>query len=339
MNNNFKIRLLMRGLIIIGCVVAMSPFASCRKENNSVNVDEQQEQVVPEDAVPLPVKNHKDTTKEDEKIEVPKFDDSSEAMQYMKASPDADKYLSGVLPLVAQGSPSYAKRLLENEYSKFIVVDKGRMRVILYDKYGRELKSYKMACARNFGTKHKRADSRTPEGFFSVQGIYDSTDWLFTDDNGRTSKKKGQFGPRFIRISTPVSSQIGIHGTCAPWSVGSRASHGCIRITNEQILELVGLVEVGMPVIVIPGKRDRKVNRMEGHNVPFFATSYEGAQSVKDELEKIKKNIGMDEKSEASAAQTAVAADSAAVKDVESSPKESESVKPDSVTQNNEYFL
>lgn len=338
MNKNSKIRLLTRGLIVIGCVAAMSPFASCRKENNTVNVDEQQEQVVPEDAVPLPEKNHKDSIKE-EKIEVPQFDDSSEAMQFMKASPDADKYLSGVLPLVAQGSPKYAKRLLENEYSKFIVVDKGRMRVILYDKYGRELRSYKMACAKNFGTKHKRADSRTPEGFFSVQGIYDSTDWLFTDDNGKTSKKKGQFGPRFIRISTPVSSQIGIHGTCAPWSVGSRASHGCIRITNEQILELVDLVEVGMPVVVIPGKRDRKVNREEGYNIPFFATSYEGAKSIKDEIEKIRKGIGVEEKVDHPVAESAAEADTTTIHEAEPTPRESESVKPDTVSQNNEFFI
>ena len=42
----------------------------------------------------------------------------------------------------------------------------------------------------NFGTKHEKGDSRTPEGLFSVEGIYDSTDWLFTDDDGVTSKKK-----------------------------------------------------------------------------------------------------------------------------------------------------
>ena len=68
-----------------------------------------------------------------------------------------------------------------------------------------------MACAKNYGTKHKKADSRTPEGFFEVEGIYNSTDWLYTDDDGVTSKKKGQFGPRFIRLKIPVTSQIGIH--------------------------------------------------------------------------------------------------------------------------------
>ena len=130
-----------------------------------------------------------------------------------------------------------------------------------------------MACAKNYGSKHQKADSRTPEGFFSAQGVYDSTDWLFTDDNGVTSKKRGQFGPRFIRLRTPVTSQIGIHGTCAPWSIGARCSHGCIRITNEQIMELVEYVEVGMPIIVSPGLKDTKVNMAEGYDIPWISTN------------------------------------------------------------------
>lgn len=191
----------------------------------------------------------------------------------MEASGHKGEYANGLIPEVAKSSPEYARRLINSKYNKFIVVDKARMKVILYNHYGHEILSYGMACAKNFGTKKKKADSRTPEGFFSVQGVYDSTDWLFTDDNGKTSKVKGQFGPRFIRLAIPSTSQIGIHGTGAPWSIGHRVSHGCIRITNENIMQLVELVEPGMPVIVIPGKRDRKVNREEGNNIVYFPTS------------------------------------------------------------------
>lgn len=184
-------------------------------------------------------------------------------------------YAGGILPVIESVSKQYADRLLKEGQDGFIIVDKARMKVILYDGYGFPLKTYGMACAKNYGTKHKRADSRTPEGFFSVQGVYDSTDWLFTDDNGKTSKKKGQFGPRFIRLAIPTTSQIGIHGTCAPWSIGHRVSHGCIRLTNENILELVDLVHTGMPVIVLPGKKDRQVNREEGVDIVYFPTSPE----------------------------------------------------------------
>lgn len=202
-----------------------------------------------------------------------KFATASEAIEFMKNSGDWDKYSEGIIPQMTNDCLKYAQKLLNSPYDRFIVVDKHRMRVILFDRYGREEKSYRMACAKNYGSKHQKADSRTPEGFFSAQGVYDSTDWLFTDDNGVTSKKRGQFGPRFIRLRTPVTSQIGIHGTCAPWSIGARCSHGCIRITNEQIMELVEYVEVGMPIIVSPGLKDTKVNMAEGYDIPWISTN------------------------------------------------------------------
>ena len=201
-----------------------------------------------------------------------RFATSQEALDYMQNSPYREKYEAGILPRMARENLPYTNKLLNSTYSRFLVVDKGKMKVQVYDCYGRKEIEYGIACAKNFGTKHEKGDSRTPEGFFSVEGIYDSTDWLFTDDNGVTSPKKGQFGPRFIRLRIPTTSQIGIHGTCAPWSIGSRASHGCIRVTNENILKLVEIVEVGMPVIVNPGSRDMRVNLEEGYDVPYITT-------------------------------------------------------------------
>ena len=201
-----------------------------------------------------------------------RFATTQEALDYMQNSPYREKYEAGILPRMARENLPYTNKLLNSTYSRFLVVDKGKMKVQVYDCYGRKEVEYGIACAKNFGTKHEKGDSRTPEGFFSVEGIYDSTDWLFTDDNGVTSPKKGQFGPRFIRLRNPTTSQIGIHGTCAPWSIGSRASHGCIRVTNENILKLVEIVEVGMPVIVNPGSRDMRVNLEEGYDVPYITT-------------------------------------------------------------------
>lgn len=91
---------------------------------------------------------------------------------------------------------------------------------------------------------------------------------IYTNDDGYTSPLRGQFGPRFIRLKTPVTTQVGIHGTCAPWSLGRRASHGCIRIHNENILKLVEYAKPGMPVIVNPGKYDQQINEEEGYTIP-----------------------------------------------------------------------
>jgi lipoprotein-anchoring transpeptidase ErfK/SrfK len=42
-----------------------------------------------------------------------------------------------------------------------------------------------------------------------------------------------------------------IHGTNEPQSIGSAASSGCIRMLNEEVIELYDAVEIGTKVIVI----------------------------------------------------------------------------------------
>ena len=206
------------------------------------------------------------------------FHDSISALKFVKSEEYRDSYKGSIIPQMIKDYFPYAQKLLNSKYQRFIVVDKYSMRVMLFDRVGRLERAYKMACARNYGTKHEKGDERTPEGFFSVENIYDSTDWLFVDDDGKKSDIKGQFGPRFIRLRIPGTSQIGIHGTCSPRSIGWRCSHGCIRITNEQIMELVELVEPGMPVIVNPGRRDTKTNLEEGFDVPWISVAPDTAR-------------------------------------------------------------
>lgn len=206
------------------------------------------------------------------------FHDSISALKFVKSEEYRNSYKGSIIPQMIKDYFPYAQKILNSKYQRFIVVDKYSMRVMLFDRMGRLERAYKMACARNYGTKHEKGDERTPEGFFSVENIYDSTDWLFVDDDGKKSDIKGQFGPRFIRLRIPGTSQIGIHGTCSPRSIGWRCSHGCIRITNEQIMELVELVEPGMPVIVNPGRRDTKTNLEEGFDVPWISVAPDTAR-------------------------------------------------------------
>lgn len=203
------------------------------------------------------------------------FRSADEAIGFMNSSLDSSAYSKGILHQMARDWLPYAEKLINSRFNCFIIADKWAMKIRVFDRFGRMEKEYGMGCAKNFGTKHKKADSRTPEGFFSVEGVYDSTDWLFTDDDGVTSPKKGQFGPRFIRLKIPTTSQIGIHGTCAPWSIGGRVSHGCMRITNENILELVDMVEPGMPVIVNPSRKDTQTNLEEGYEIPWISSSHD----------------------------------------------------------------
>lgn len=42
-----------------------------------------------------------------------------------------------------------------------------------------------------------------------------------------------------------------IHGTNEPWSIGQNVSSGCIRMTNEDVIDLYGRVPVNTRVVVI----------------------------------------------------------------------------------------
>jgi lipoprotein-anchoring transpeptidase ErfK/SrfK len=49
---------------------------------------------------------------------------------------------------------------------------------------------------------------------------------------------------------TLAGGQYAIHGTNAPGSIGGFVSYGCIRMYNEDIMDLYGRVHFGTPVIV-----------------------------------------------------------------------------------------
>lgn len=60
-------------------------------------------------------------------------------------------------------------------------------------------------------------------------------------------KVGGPFGSRWMALNVPWGN-YGIHGTDRPWSIGSYASAGCVRMFNEDIEELYDLVEIGTRV-------------------------------------------------------------------------------------------
>lgn len=41
-----------------------------------------------------------------------------------------------------------------------------------------------------------------------------------------------------------------IHGTAQPWTIGQAVSSGCIRLTNEDVIDLYGRARIGAKVIV-----------------------------------------------------------------------------------------
>ena len=49
-----------------------------------------------------------------------------------------------------------------------------------------------------------------------------------------------------------------IHGTNAPQTIGKNVSSGCIRMLNEDVIDLYNRVQVGAKVVVLPQAREAK---------------------------------------------------------------------------------
>jgi lipoprotein-anchoring transpeptidase ErfK/SrfK len=59
-------------------------------------------------------------------------------------------------------------------------------------------------------------------------------------------------GPRALYLYRDGKDLIyRIHGTTEPWSIGHNVSSGCIRLLNEEIIDLYGRAPVGTRVLVL----------------------------------------------------------------------------------------
>jgi lipoprotein-anchoring transpeptidase ErfK/SrfK len=63
--------------------------------------------------------------------------------------------------------------------------------------------------------------------------------------------RPGYYNPLGLRALYLSAPGIRIHGTAKTWSMGHAASHGCIRLTNHNVVDIYPLVPVGTPVYVL----------------------------------------------------------------------------------------
>ena len=61
----------------------------------------------------------------------------------------------------------------------------------------------------------------------------------------------GEENPLGARALYLGSTLYRIHGTNAPWTIGTQASSGCIRMRNQDVIELYDMVKVGAKVVVM----------------------------------------------------------------------------------------
>lgn len=92
-------------------------------------------------------------------------------------------------------------------------------------------------CIREFPVASGKSGWPSPLGFWRIT---EKGDW-------------GEgFGGRWLGLDVPWG-KYGIHGTTRQESIGSSASHGCIRMFNSDVKELYSMVRVGTPVVIING--------------------------------------------------------------------------------------
>jgi len=95
----------------------------------------------------------------------------------------------------------------------------------------------------------------TPMGSFTVQGKQVDPPWNVPDSEW-AGKLAGQTIPggdprnplkaRWIGFN----GSVGFHGTSSVGSLGTAASHGCVRMSEADVIDLYERVEVGTPVLV-----------------------------------------------------------------------------------------
>jgi lipoprotein-anchoring transpeptidase ErfK/SrfK len=131
-----------------------------------------------------------------------------------------------------------------NALSGQIVVDLGDLHIYLY-RDGKLVRSYPIAAG--------QPAYPTPTGTYAVVNMQMDPTWLPPNSDWAKDAvpippgPDNPLGTRWIGTSAPG---IGIHGTPDDASIGSYASHGCIRMHIPDVEDLYARVVVGMPVII-----------------------------------------------------------------------------------------
>ena len=163
--------------------------------------------------------------------------------------------LSGCL--LDSGEAAKGKAALAEQYkmdADFILIKKSEFKLYAVDAKGNIVAEYGCALGLNPGQKEKSGDMKTPDGVFPIDEILDASYWTHDFNDGK-GEIPGAYGPWFISLDTTELSGgrwsgIGIHGTHAPESIGTRASEGCVRLNNADIVELKQFARVGMKVVI-----------------------------------------------------------------------------------------
>lgn len=94
----------------------------------------------------------------------------------------------------------------------------------------------------------------TPTGIYEVTEKRYMPTWVNPDPEGWGADMPamippGPGNPLGVRALNWSAAAIRFHGTSATYSLGYNASHGCVRLSNTEVITLYDLVDVGTPIV------------------------------------------------------------------------------------------
>ncbi|HEV2999292.1 MAG TPA: L,D-transpeptidase [Solirubrobacteraceae bacterium] len=142
--------------------------------------------------------------------------------------------------------PEVRTRDVRRRYRTVLTVDRAHLVLRLF-KGLRHRRTYDIAIG--------MAGFDTPSGLFRIQSKQVNPPW-----HAPNRPWAGGYAGRTIPGGAPdnplkarwlgVNGSVGIHGTAEEWSLGTRASHGCIRMRVSDVIELYRRVPLGTPVLI-----------------------------------------------------------------------------------------
>jgi lipoprotein-anchoring transpeptidase ErfK/SrfK len=141
--------------------------------------------------------------------------------------------------------PKVSTEDLAKKYPAVIIVNRGAFQLSFY-KNLKLTKTYRIAVG--------QVGYDTPAGLYNVQNKAVNPSWHvpnsdWAGDLAGTVVPPGPSNPIKARWMG-IYDGAGIHGTDATSSIGSNASHGCIRMLIPDVIELYDQVPVGAPVYI-----------------------------------------------------------------------------------------
>ena len=128
--------------------------------------------------------------------------------------------------------------------------------ILTVDRDGLKLRLFKgLQHRKTYGIAIGMAGFDTPSGLFRIHTRQVNPPW-----HAPNQPWAGSYAGTTIPGGAPnnplkarwlgVNGAVGIHGTAEEWSIGTRASHGCIRMRVADVIDLYPRVPLGTPVLI-----------------------------------------------------------------------------------------